>query len=840
MKKLTVFLVLPFYFLLFTLAFCLAAYAGQWTAHGYFYKPSMGASGQAEYNLFNQGLDRGDAELFALDPPPPLSATPPLTYNSATGVLAIPRASATANGYLASADWIGFNAKEPAITPGATSQYWRGDKTWQLLDAGAVKIGEIWVGDPDYGSTIQAAITSINSIIFSPPATLHIPAGTYTFSSSYTIPANITLAPERGAILSVPAGVTLTISGGFEAGLYQVFSCAGTGSVVFGRPSGIKELVPQWWGATGDDIHDDTAALNAMAVCSVASGSIPMFCPGGTYKLTNTLKLNLGSNLAGFIFRGAGSNRGGGQMTIFDASSFGDRPAINVQSARQVQLKSFAVVGKNVAPLTAAFDMPGSLPDPVKANWITSGCIDSQYAPYCGISVDAYTGSKLSGGYSNDPYGWGSSSGVFLEDVELTQFVVGLMLSPTSNQDGSFINVRDSEIAYNTYGVSSGSSQSDSINIYNTWIEWSWCGVTNSTHGQQDGHIPSWWGGGSVGLWKIFELVGQNPCVISGTHNEAFIWLGNLEGDVKFEGGHFTWPGAGSGYYEPYFFTAEGNISFDSCDFQGYDTRSIFNFINLTGPTTWVNCNWYSLLSGSQGFIGIASGTQFLGYQFINCTVSVAGGYPGYPCVNNECLASYPSRQTILPWVHTLRSWSGSNGFTNYHITQPYNNGMAYEVQISGASITGTDHNAVLRFTAGNAPDWMVGDIIMWQVSARSGAYGTPVVPAFQVTNVTGTTVTAQSLVDLVNTTWAPTQVNVVMPLFFNGTPATGNTHSNTTVDNVTNIGNFAVGDWIQGAGIASARIVSINVSGNSFQMSRNASSSNTGVSIYNCGLTTY
>ena len=93
------------------------AYAGQWTAHGYFYKPSMGASGQAEYNLFNQGLDRGDAELFALDPPPPLSATPPLTYNSATGVLAIPRASATANGYLASADWIGFNAKEPAITP---------------------------------------------------------------------------------------------------------------------------------------------------------------------------------------------------------------------------------------------------------------------------------------------------------------------------------------------------------------------------------------------------------------------------------------------------------------------------------------------------------------------------------------------------------------------------------------------------------------------------------------------------------------------------------------------------------------------------------------------------
>lgn len=33
--------------------------------------------------------------------------------------------------------------KEPAITGGLTSQYWRGDKTWQTLDKSAVSLGNV-------------------------------------------------------------------------------------------------------------------------------------------------------------------------------------------------------------------------------------------------------------------------------------------------------------------------------------------------------------------------------------------------------------------------------------------------------------------------------------------------------------------------------------------------------------------------------------------------------------------------------------------------------------------------------------------------------------------------
>jgi len=62
------------------------------------------------------------------------TTTPVITLN-------IPTASATNRGALSSADWTTFNNKESAIAAGTTSQYWRGDKSWQTLDTTAVTEG---------------------------------------------------------------------------------------------------------------------------------------------------------------------------------------------------------------------------------------------------------------------------------------------------------------------------------------------------------------------------------------------------------------------------------------------------------------------------------------------------------------------------------------------------------------------------------------------------------------------------------------------------------------------------------------------------------------------------
>jgi hypothetical protein len=44
---------------------------------------------------------------------------------------------------LSTTDWSTFNGKEPSITSGTTSQYYRGDKTFQTLDKSAVSLGNV-------------------------------------------------------------------------------------------------------------------------------------------------------------------------------------------------------------------------------------------------------------------------------------------------------------------------------------------------------------------------------------------------------------------------------------------------------------------------------------------------------------------------------------------------------------------------------------------------------------------------------------------------------------------------------------------------------------------------
>lgn len=48
-------------------------------------------------------------------------------------IASLPIATSGTTGLLEYSDWITFNDKEPAIAAGTTSQYWRGDKTWQTF-----------------------------------------------------------------------------------------------------------------------------------------------------------------------------------------------------------------------------------------------------------------------------------------------------------------------------------------------------------------------------------------------------------------------------------------------------------------------------------------------------------------------------------------------------------------------------------------------------------------------------------------------------------------------------------------------------------------------------------
>jgi hypothetical protein len=160
------------------------------------------------------------------------------------------------------------------------------------LDRVDARLGkQIWVGDPKYGSTIQSSVAAIGST----PTTLRIPPGTWNILENLTIPANINLKVEQGAILSLGEGVTLTINGPLEAGSYQIFSCTGSGKAVFSART-MRDALPQWWGATGAGIatHDDTAAIQA----ALNSGAPRVVFNGGTYGVSASLTINADTELA--------------------------------------------------------------------------------------------------------------------------------------------------------------------------------------------------------------------------------------------------------------------------------------------------------------------------------------------------------------------------------------------------------------------------------------------------------------------------------------------------------------------------------------------------------------
>ena len=133
-----------------------------------------------------------------------------------------------------------------------------------------------------YGSN-QAGIEAAKTAIGSNNRTLNLSAATWAITGDMTIPSNITLRMDQGAVLAISTGKTVTINGPLDAGPYQIFSCTSTRQVNFG-PGAIAEAYPEWWGARADNSTDSLSGIQA----AVNTG-VKVVLAKGTYKLSGTL-----------------------------------------------------------------------------------------------------------------------------------------------------------------------------------------------------------------------------------------------------------------------------------------------------------------------------------------------------------------------------------------------------------------------------------------------------------------------------------------------------------------------------------------------------------------------
>lgn len=87
----------------------------------------------------------------------------PLFYDGTH--IGIQQASASQPGYLSSTDWTTFNNKQSAITAGNTSQYWRGDKTFQTLNTAAVaESGNLYWTQGRFNTAVAAISGAANGL----------------------------------------------------------------------------------------------------------------------------------------------------------------------------------------------------------------------------------------------------------------------------------------------------------------------------------------------------------------------------------------------------------------------------------------------------------------------------------------------------------------------------------------------------------------------------------------------------------------------------------------------------------------------------------------------------
>jgi hypothetical protein len=100
--------------------------------------------------------------------------------------------------------------KENSITAGTTSQYWRGDKTWQALDKVAVGLGNV-DNTSDVNKPVSTAQATINALKANDADVLHKignetkTSGILTFAVSPVVP-NATTAGQAAAYGQVTAG----------------------------------------------------------------------------------------------------------------------------------------------------------------------------------------------------------------------------------------------------------------------------------------------------------------------------------------------------------------------------------------------------------------------------------------------------------------------------------------------------------------------------------------------------------------------------------------------------------------------------------------------------------
>jgi len=346
--------------------------------------------------------------------------------------------------------------------------------------------------------------------------------------------------------------------------------------------------------------------------------------------------------------------------------------------------------------------------------------------------------------------------------------------------------------------------------------------------------------------WKLIERNGvDNTHVISGLYTENLVWLGETGVGAQpwslptvFEGCSFSRT-TRNPWLPPFYLIANNFAVFNGCSFLEQDSTPQSYIMNIGGQGRAVfnSCGFARADEPTAAtiYMGLTDVNGFNLTSFRDCLTNIFDNFPD------------PNRDVYINTLSGAARWLIGQGTvrvngasTGSHSVNRLNK-FGYAATTSAESaptFSGSAAGDTMTFTANNKDDFKLGDILLWKVKWPENTSKSDIIPTFKITNISvGGVVTATALFDGFDVTYDPGQlVRIATPFFVNQTESTGDTHSNTTVNNVTNIANWAIGDWIRGLGIQNdTRIV--NIVGTTITLSRAATATASGVALYNCRL---
>ncbi|MDO6434171.1 glycosyl hydrolase family 28-related protein [Flavitalea sp. BT771] len=468
----------------------------------------------------------------------------------------------------------------------------------------------------------------------------------------------------------------------------------------------------KWFGAIGNGSADDWAAIQKgidYILRNDQSGRT-LYFPTGLYKISRPLIIarltgntyqHVSINLQGPINAKDAAN---GSANIMPA--FNNAFAIGVQLGKGVLIKDLYIGGQFKFPGRLNSIMIDTLP---LSKWTDGACRDNPASPYAGIAIDPFSDSTAylsnsdmyPGLHKYCPAGLNRSGSTAVQIVgcSITNFIVGIMITPSHQQNGELVDVIDCDISYNKVAYAMGQAQSKECHVERLKC---WGGThtvfDNMSYGIRNGDgaaVPLVNGANLAGSVK--ELCRIHAASFPGSfrniYAEELFRIGYVSGHatVSFEDCQFDFATHGPGTPYPDFFILGSDVSFRNCMLRSYtgnvgtrlllsNTNDYFEGGNTNEPPVTVNLN------GSIGFPNPS---------FRNVNMYYSGGVLGnnnYGISSSET-ALQGSNGIIRDPVYYGNSYAFRDPFSNlgvlYRFT--YNNHYERTAALSGKPVIHTD-----------------------------------------------------------------------------------------------------------------------------------------------------